>query len=473
MKRTIKLAVVAAMALGTTSAFATNGDNLIGLGAKSRGMAGIGIGMSHGAESGLSNPALIKGNEVTFGGTVFMPKVKFNNAMTYPTQTGMVTVGTQQAESASDLSVIPEVAVSMEVNDNFAWGIGMYGVAGMGVDYRDDVANYDANGNYQGTQSGTNQMLTNLQLMRFAVPLAYKNSGFSLAVSPILQYGSLAISYNNGAAITVPQIQPNGTVAYGSMPVNTGTGVSQDFGFGYNIGLAYEVSGFTIGAVYTSAIDMKYDHQISVATKQFGLNGGQGLSDNLEQPAEYGIGASYAFGEHTIAIDYKNIAWSSAKGYEDFKWDDQNVVIVGYEYQTKKWALRLGYNYASNPIKEQTAANMNAAGNYDGAVINYFNAAGFPATVESHYALGASYQISDKIGIDFAYTYAPEVTESYDTSALSQYQMYAGAYAQYKANGATDAQAAQGAQQAAGATSSEATVKHYQQAVSLAMTIKF
>ncbi len=471
MKKTIKLALVAAMAIGATSAFATNGDNLIGLGAKSRGMAGAGIGMSHGAESGLSNPALIKGDEVTFGGTIFMPDVKFNNAMTFPTPAGMATVGTEQASSDSDLSVIPEVAVSVEVNKHFAWGVGMYGVAGMGVDYRDDAAQYQGN-NYAGTKSGTNQMLTNLQLMRFALPLVYKNKGFSLAVSPILQYGSLSISYNNGAAITAPQIQPNGTVAYGSMPVNTGNGVSQDFGFGYNVGLAYEWNNLTIGAVYTSAIDMEYKNQISVATKQFGLNRGAGLSDNLEQPAEYGVGLSYKIkNAHTLAFDYKNIAWSSAKGYEDFKWEDQDVFIVGYQYQAKKWAFRLGYNYASNPIKEQTAGNMMT--DYDGAVINYFNAAGFPATVESHYAIGGSYQVSDKIGLDFAYTYAPEVTESYDTSALSQYQVYAGAYGQYKAAGAPDAQAAGGAQQAAGATSSEATVKHSQQAVSVAMTIKF
>ncbi len=472
MKKTIKLALAASMVLGATSAFATNGDSLIGLGAKTRGMGGVGIGMSHGAESGLVNPALIDGNEVSFGGTIFLPKVKFNNAMTYPTQTGMATKGTQQAQSDADLSVIPEVAVSMEVNENFAWGIGMYGVAGMGVDYRDDTAQPDkTTGDYSGTKSGTNQMLTNLQLMRFAVPLTYKNSGFSVAVSPILQYGSLSISYNNGAAITAPQIQADGTVTYGNMPVNTGTGVSQDFGFGYNVGVAYEISGFTIGAVYTSAIDMEYKNQISVASKQFGMRRGQGISDNLEQPAEYGIGASYAFGEHTVALDYKNIAWSSAKGYKDFKWEDQNVVAVGYEYNAKKWAFRLGYNYASNPIKEQTAANMRT--DYDGAVINYFNAAGFPATTESHYAVGGSYQISEKIGIDFAYTYAPEVTKSYDTSALSQYQIYTGAFKQYKDNGADDATAVQGAQNAAQNTSSKATVKHHQQAISLAMTIKF
>ena len=82
MTRTIKLAVAAAMALGATSAFATNGDNLIGLSAKSRGMGGVGIATSFGAESALSNPALIstvKDNEVSFGGTIFMPNVKFGS----------------------------------------------------------------------------------------------------------------------------------------------------------------------------------------------------------------------------------------------------------------------------------------------------------------------------------------------------------------------------------------------------------
>ncbi len=478
MTRTIKLAVAAAMALGTTSAFATNGDNLIGLGAKARGMGGIGIGMSHGAESGLSNPALIDTNEVTFGGTIFMPKVNFQNKGSVPDPTNpqnMMPIGTTSADSKSDLSVIPEVALSVKVNDMFTWGIGMYGVAGMGVDYRDDTAVY-SNGPgqypspdgpqnaYAGTMSGTNQMLTNLQLMRFAVPLAFHMSGFSFAVSPILQYGSLSIAYNNGSYFNMPQMDQQGDINFVPRNVMTGHGVSQDFGFGYNIGLAYEISGLTIGAVYTSAIDMEYKDQISKASKNFGLNRGAGISDHLEQPAEMGIGVSYKLGGNTFAIDYKNIQWSSAKGYKDFKWDDQNVIAIGYEYAAEGWAVRVGYNYASNPIKEQTAANMQT--DYDGAVINYFNSAGFPATVESHFTLGGSYTISKTFGLDFAYSYAPETSFSYDTSALTQAQIYAATYAATQGN-------KQMAGQAAAASSSEATVKHSQQGVTVAMTIKF
>jgi len=479
MKKTIKLAVVAALALGATSAFATSGDNMIGLGAKSRGMAGTGIGMNHGAESALLNPAFIGDDEVSFGGTVFMPDVSFKDTATVPDPTSTtgatMQTGTTAMDSAADMSVIPEVAISIKVNDNFSWGIGMFGVAGMGVDYRDDVAVYSngpgqypsetgSQNAYQGTKSGSNQMLTNLQLMRFAVPLAFKTNNFSVAVSPILQYGSLGIAYNNGSYFNAPQVNPNtGAVTFNPVNVSTGNGVSQDFGFGYNIGLAYEISGLTLGAVYTSAIDMEYDKQISSASKNFGMNQGKGLSDHLEQPAEIGVGVSYAMGDHTIAIDYKQVKWGSAKGYKDFKWDDQDVVTIGYEYATKGWALRAGYNYASNPIKEQKAANMQT--DYDGAVINYFNAAGFPATTESHYAIGGTYNVSDAIGVDVAYTYAPEVTESYDTSALKQAQVYAAT----QAAGGSVSQA----QQAAGASSSEATVTHSQSAFTVAMTIKF
>jgi long-chain fatty acid transport protein len=117
MKKTIKLAVVAALALGTTSAFATNGSNLIATGVKARGMGGASIGVAQGAESGLSNPALItkikSDNEISFGGTVFMPDVENQNNIGF---------GTRGADSAADMSVIPEVSVASKITDNFYSG---------------------------------------------------------------------------------------------------------------------------------------------------------------------------------------------------------------------------------------------------------------------------------------------------------------------------------------------------------------
>ena len=439
MTRSIKLAVAAAMVLGTTSAFATNGDNMIAFGAKSTGMGGTGIAYSFGAESALVNPALIGGNEVSFGGTYFMPKVKFKNEPNYQPN--------DYKNSKADQSVIPEVAVSTQVNENFAWGVGMFGVAGMGVDYRHDTAVFGSDeSQYMGTMSGTNQMLTNLQIMRFAVPLAYTVEGFKIGLAPVLQYGSLSISYNNGAYFS-----SNGT------PVNvmTGYGVSQDFGFGYQIGAAYDfgkvgVDGLMLGAKYQSAIDMEYKDQIAKAASNFGLSG---FDDHLEQPAEIGVGIAYTLEGNTLTFDYKQIQWGSAKGYKDFGWENQNVFAVGYQYAADSWALRLGFNYAKNPIKEQQGADM-MAGDYQGAAINFFNLAGFPAVVEQHYTIGGSYAFTKQLGLDLAYVYSPEIEVSYDTSAMTQAQIYA---AGGDPTGVT----------------SEAKVKHAQQAVSVQLTYAF
>ena len=422
MKKTIKLAVVAALALGTTSAFATNGDHLIGLGAKARGMGGVGIGLSHGAESALVNPALIssvKNSEISFGGTIFMPDVS----------TDMGTGG-DSLDSDATLSVIPEVSVASRINENFTYGIGMFGVAGMGTDYRDGLNDFDsttvtaqANGAmgmapagyemayaqgaiFSALGAGNFAMVTNLQLMQFAIPLAYNNSGFSIGFAPVLQYGSLDINYNlaevhmNDAMDTITSV----TLKSGSTQ-----GVAQDFGMGFNFGLAYETNGLTVGASYKSAINMTYKGQISQAMADFTQTAASNFSDDLEQPAEMGVGVSYSISGNTIALDVKQINWSDAKGYKDFGWKDQTVYALGYEYAQDTWAVRLGYNYAKSAIEENTDT-----------LLNTLNLLGFPATVESHMTIGGTYAFNNTTSVDLAYTLSPEATDKYDNMLMAE-----------------------------------------------------
>ena len=239
-------------------------------------------------------------------------------------------------------------------------------------------------------------MFTNLQLMQFGVPLAYKINNFSVAVTPLVQYGSLDINYNAGGG-------------------NTGYGTSQDFKWGYNLGTAYTTDGLTVGASYTSQIDMEYNGVMSTTVGPMTRN--VYTNNKLSTPATIGVGASYKLGGSTLALDYKQIQWSKADGYKDFKWKDQNVIIVGYQYDTDNWALRLGYNYAKSPISEQAATYYNASTGLSGPVINTFNLLGFPAIVQSHVAVGGTYKFSKQTSLDLAYTYAPEVSNTYSGSS--------------------------------------------------------
>ena len=83
MKRVICLAgLLVLLAVGVTPVWATNGDNLMGVGPISRSMGGVGIAAPQDAISAVfANPAgmcfgpYCPNSEFNFAGTVFMPKV--------------------------------------------------------------------------------------------------------------------------------------------------------------------------------------------------------------------------------------------------------------------------------------------------------------------------------------------------------------------------------------------------------------
>jgi len=379
-------------------------------------MGGTGIAVSHGAESSLGNGAMItsvEGTEIDFGGTIFMPDIKTGFGNSGFGQSAVLTT------SDADISLIPEVSIAHKIDDNWYIGVGMWGTAGLGTDY----SNAGLDGQGQNINFG---MVTNLQLLQFGVPIAYKTEGLSLAVTPIVQYGNLDINYGGNllAGVNAPSMPTPANF----VPVSAGAGIAQDFGFGYNLGIAYDfaaqgMAGLTLGATYKSAIEMEYKNQLSGATQPFanlGLFGGQPLSDKLEQPSEYGVGFAYVTGQHTFAFDYKNIQWSDSKGYGDFGWEDQDVFALGYQYTQDNWALRAGYNYADSAVVEQAGANMNP----DAAALNFFNLLGFPATAQSHYTLGGSYEVTKVFSVDLAYVYAPKTTETYNIGAFQGFSNY-------------------------------------------------
>ena len=350
------------LGLSACALFATNGDSLIGLGAKSRAMGGVGIATFFGAENVLSNPALIsksKGVEVDFGATVFMPDVSANDK-----------------SSSADLNIIPEVSLSQEINDYCSFGIGMFGSAGMGVDYRG---------------SGDPSLMearTNLLLMKFAPSLTYKRDNFAFGLAPVVQYGSLDISYNNGSPV--------------------GSGSSDDFGIGFEAGISYDINeNITLGVVYKSKIAMEYKNTLSTASAPFVTNHifSNTFADDLEQPSEYGVGISYNFLDNfNISFDYKKIKWGSAKGYKDFGWRDQNVYALGAKYEKNGTWYAIGYNYAKNPITLYSGTTSAEQ------ALNMFNYLMFPATSETHFSLGAGTNLTKNLSIDFDLLYSPSNT---------------------------------------------------------------
>ena len=416
---------------------ATNGDLMISNGAKDTGMGGVGIAVSHGSESLYSNPAMIKDvNKSEFSGyvTSFKPKVKFASDVGSDTMGNTPVPG--YASSSANKSYIPGFAYVHRNNENIVWGVSVAGTAGMGTNYKK-----------ASPRAGTFNMQTQLEIAKMSIPVAYTSGDVTVAVAPVLQYSTLGINYATPAGAS------NNKKA-------------SSVGLGMTAGVAYKNENLTVGAVYKSKIEASYKNNISTATRDFGMKSITS-GDSLDQPAEMGVGVAYKMGNNTVAADFKRIEWAKAKGYKDFGWKNQNIVAVGYQYATPDFALRAGYNHGKSPVQELDGTATANGSNYVNAGTNFFNLSGFPGVVEEHYTIGADYAFTKDLGVSLGFVYSPEVTDSYDTTAMSAGMAYNGAIQQ----GAGQAQAGAAAQ--AASSGSTANVKHSQQALTVGANYTF
>ena len=392
--------IILLSAMASSLLLATNGDNLISLGAESRAMGGTGIAMGMGTDSVFKNPAWladVEGTEAMFGATIFMPDVKAKNETP---QRG----NGQEATSEADISLIPAVAHAGRINENFAYGVGMFGVSGMGVDYR-NTKGVNPTG---ADNKGLGDMRTNFQYMRFVPSIAYKNENLRLGAGLTLAYGALDMS----AVLDNPQ--------FNIAAKQRGGGMSDDFGFGAQLGAGYSVTpAITLGAYYQTEVATEYK-------KVFDFNFDDVYDDlKLSQPAEYGVGVGYNENNLKLTADVKQILWSSADGYDAFGWDDQTVYALGLAYTMEnQLTLRAGYNYAKSPLGDGVFPTANVGGTtMPGAYITYFNTMGFPAISEQHFTTGFGYKFADNIGIDVAYVYSPKETLSVNDAAIGVMQV--------------------------------------------------
>jgi long-chain fatty acid transport protein len=342
--------------------FATQGDNLIGAGAKSRALAGAATSTYLGTESIFMNPALLtqaNHSESSLGFTFFTPDVTAKN----DGASGEV------GYSDSNFEVIPSLGYVTPIDAQSSFGIGLFSVSGMGVDYRDEPL-----------QKGLVGMNTHLVYAKLSTVYAHSFGKLSVGGGFDLAYGNLEM--------------------HALLPNDRGSDGDSHIGAGFHIGAHYEVNeALDVALTYTSEVYMKY-------RKVFDFDGDGRYDDlTLTQPAEIGTAIAYEIKNLRFEADYKHIFWSKSAGYQDFQWDDQDVIALGatWNYDTT-WTLRGGYSYAKSPLHHKS---------YQDAQVTFFNLVGFPAITESHYTIGTSYRLNRHMNLHATYVYAPKVTESF------------------------------------------------------------
>lgn len=399
MKTSFKvLSLVALILFMASSAFATNGMRMIGFGPVQNSMGGISVAVPLDAATVITNPAGISDlkGRIDFGATYFVPTVKQN--VTGP-MAGIITKDGQTIESDRGASPVPAFGLIVPITDNLHFGIGAYGISGMGVDYEKNV--------YQSILS------TSYSQMRFAPGLSYKiNDMVSVGAVVNVMYATMEFSAaTNGSAIGMPADQEE--------HMN-----SASFGYGATIGITIKpVEMLTVGIAYETKSNFQ----------DFEFNTDQG-KDKLAFDQPQSVTGGFAVTpvkDLIIAFEVQWIQWSDTNGKNlpeftknsssaqpwNLNWDDQIVYKVGAQYAINPmFTVRAGFNYGKMPL-DKTRAFENVA---------------FPAVAEYHYTAGFGIAFNNNLSLNFGAMYSPEASlkgsnpsqfiASYETT-MSQYSL--------------------------------------------------
>ena len=402
-KHTIRTALLTMAALLPAASFATNGDNMIAIGGKSRAMGGLSIAYPQDAITAVfGNPASLcftkfcPSTQGDLGMTLFMPEVtaEVTNPMN-PSET---------IKSYSDDGVFPIPSIGWAKpfgEDNRGrFGLAAYGVSGLGVDYRDEII------------GGT---LGDLAPPGFLPP--------SFQSAPIIAGSFTSLQIMKISPSVAWQVAPNMSVGAALhldyAILDMGQGESGGFGAGFQLGMVYRPTEATsIGFVYVSPQEVTHDEVVNM---------GAGFQDlSLEAPQQIGVGVAYEIDEGRLMVgaDLKWINWAHAVGYQDFGWENQTVLALGMQYEAieDKLVLRAGFNYCNNPVQENNGWDgsfdfntgyPNSMKSVQGIVMptyfyETFRIIGFPAIVEKHITFGMTYHVSEKFAMSLAFMKALE-----------------------------------------------------------------
>ncbi len=371
-------------------ASATNGMQVIGLGPVMRSMGGAGSALPLDTAAIMVNPADISelDGRIDFGVVLFVPDSEYT-----ATHTALLGGTTVTESSDTGPAPMPCFGLVVPINDRLHFGVGAYGMAGMGVDY--------ANSLYG------NVVYTSFEMMKFAPALSYRiNNKVSIGVALNLDYATLGYNAGRTSAFTIESHDKN-----------------SQLGYGFQAGIL--LKPFDRFSVALSYISKQYFPEF-----EFNTTAGKDKLD-FELPQNVILGLGYKITpQMRVAGDVKWINWdstmkegpkysqnSSGSGAWNCNWDDQWVYAIGIEYDfTNTLKLRAGYNYGANPLPSAQA----------------FEGIAFPAIQEHHYTVGLGVGITDKLDLNLGFMYAPEVKmsgsntaqgiASYETS-LSEYSV--------------------------------------------------
>ena len=358
----VAAAAVTMMAAGTANA--TFGMLPHCVGTVKCGMGGAGSAKAAAAVDAAANPALAAkmGNTYQVNLGYFKADVK-----------GMSTFGsgTEQTSSADGFPN-GSLGVNYKLDENSSFNLSIVPGGGGASDW----ASSRTNGVF-GTGATNDQHVT-YEMMYIQPSYAIKMGTASYGVGAILSRATMNTDSVDGTFAPTPNPSTDETF----------------YGVGLQVGGVWDIKENGSFAVNLRS---------PVWHQKAGSYDGNVFTDPIDTPAQALVGVAFDVTDSTmLAFDAKWVGWSKgntignspvAGASAGFGWEDQVIFMIGVEHDVDEaLTLRAGYSHGNSPITEGTV------------VANFL----FPAIVEDHFTVGASYDIGGGMVLGASAYYAPE-----------------------------------------------------------------
>ncbi len=420
-------APLVSMLLLSNAALATNGYFTHGVGAKSKGMAGTGVGSSAnmGAMMSATNPALamFAGDGWEAGLSIFSPRRSYSASASLANgQGGAFTIGQGSFDSSSEWFPIPNVGKKWDFGEDAAITFLFYGRGGMNTDWdnSDATAIFDPDGPgpapvmtlpgpFGGGKGGVDLSQAFLSLSYASQP----SDNFAWGGGPVFALQSFeANGVSTFAGFTRTFAASGGT----EMPTNlSDNGHEITTGFGFAGGVWFGLSeSASVGLSYTSKMSMgEFDDYADLFAESggFDIPASTKLGLSFVANQDWRINFDVEFTQYSeidsVGNPMANLGGCPTAGLGGtdiesclggatgggFGWDDMTTYKIGAEWnQSSDFTWRFGYSFGEQPIQTQDVV---------------FNILA-PGVMEQHFTFGVTRHRPDGGDWTFSLMFAPE-----------------------------------------------------------------
>ncbi|MBP8280191.1 MAG: outer membrane protein transport protein, partial [Aeromonas sp.] len=380
-----KSLIAAAVTLASTQTFAAafqlNEHSASGLGRAYAGEAAI----ADNAAVLSRNPAAMTTFDkmaLSVSGTYIKPDVDV---------AGDIYAGPTKLAPSSESDIAPDAFVPatyfiQPLNDQWAWGIGLFSNYGLSTEYSKTFA--------AGAGAGDTELLT----FNINPNIAYRiNSSFSVGAGINAVYAAAELNRYAGAlSAAIPGANSDTRLAHLK---------GDTWGFGWNVGTLYEINeNNRLALTYRSQVDLSFDGDFQGATSLNRVVDGN-LKLDLPAQAEF---AGYHRLNQQFAVHY-SVNWTDWSAFQELKAtssgcnmpgqpgvclnkpekfkDSTRYSLGGTWYVNPSWEARIGFAYDNTPIEPE------------------YRSLSIPDSDRVWYSAGATYHIDKDMSVDFGMAY--------------------------------------------------------------------